>query len=321
MLESIQMSSSAPSSPLRNLLGEIEALFHTETEACAAARVQAAERALGEHLNQSVRRLRQASGFGDMAAVLCDAGARFCNCCAVFRVNQGVVTGESLRCGAGEASPQFGEIQFPVKEAAAFAEVVELREPVVAICSAAEVSRVLISLFGHVADDRAHLFPLLVAENTVGVLYASGAVESPGLELLAQTAGTILEAQQPAARPAAPDLVRIELPPVAPSQKPEPAWNFLPPADRSIHVKAQRFARVQIAEMRLYQSEAVRAGRVQGDLYGALQNAIDAGREAFRQNFIASTPSMVDYFHEELVRTLANNETARLGDKYPGPLV
>ena len=67
--------------------------------------------------------------------------------------------------------------------------------------------------------------------------------------------------------------------------------------------------------------EAVKEGRARKDLYGALRTDIDSGREIFRQTFLSATPTMVDYFHLELLRTLANDDPALLGEKYPGPLV
>ena len=51
-----------------------------------------------------------------------------------------------------------------------------------------------------------------------------------------------------------------------------------------------------------------------------LKEEIEAGREAFRREFIESCPSMVDYFHLELQRTLAKGNTRALGSDYPGPL-
>ena len=87
------------------------------------------------------------------------------------------------------------------------------------------------------------------------------------------------------------------------------------------HLEAQRFARVKVAEMRLYQAEAVERGRARGDLYGELKAGIDAARETFRQDYFATCPSMQDYLHLELVRVLAQDDPARLGPDYPGPLV
>jgi hypothetical protein len=318
------MSSATPSASLRNLFSELEQLFQTETEARVSTSVQAAERALTEHLNQSVRRLRQASGFSGIAAILCDAAVPFASACAVFRVDQGAVNGERLHRAAGEAAANFQELRFAAADAAAFAGAIESLEPVVALASAAEVSPAVVAVFGHQPGDKAHLFPLTIEQTTVGMLYASGAVDSAALELLAQATAAILESQQrpPAPRfvsPAA-DLVRIETVSAAPTSS-ATDWDALSPADRNLHLRAQRFARVQVAEMRLYRQDAVKAGRAQKDLYSSLQDAVDDGRQAFRETFVKATPTMVDYFHRELVRTLANDNPAWLGERYPGPLV
>jgi hypothetical protein len=321
------MSTAAPSPSLRNLFSELEQLFQTETEARVSTSVQAAERALAEHLNQSVRRLRQAAAFPEIAAILCDASAPFANACAVFHVNEKTVGGERLRGAASEAAARFREIRFAAPEAAAFAGAIESREPVVALCSAAEVSPALVEAFGHAPGDKAYLFPLTVDQTTVGMLYAAGAVESAALELLAQATAAVLEARQrpaqwsrPPGLPPAADLVRIEPASAAPATS-VPDWDDLSAADRHMHLRAQRFARVKVAEMRLYRPDAVKAGRAHGDLYSALQDAIDEGRDAFRQTFVTASPTMVDYFHLELVRTLANDNPAWLGGKYPGRLV
>jgi len=321
------MSSAAPSPSLRKLFSELEQLFQTETQARVSTSVHTAEQVLAEHLNQSVRRLRQAAGFTEIAAVLCDAAAPFSNACAVFHVNENVVTGECARGTGNSAAARFPEVRFSAPDAAAFAGAIESRELVVALCSAAEVSPALIELFAHAPDDKAYLFPLTVDQTTVGILYAAGVVGSAALELLAQSASVILEVRQRPARAVSGDLVRIEpgrthaAPSAPPALPPAPDWDSLSPQDRNLHLRAQRFARVQVAEMRLYHSDAVKAGRARGDLYSALQEAIDSGREAFRQVFVLATPTMVDYFHRELLRTLANDNPAWLGEKYPGPLV
>jgi hypothetical protein len=283
------------------------------SQARIAARVRAAERIQAEHLNQSVRRLRQASGFAEVAAVLCDACAPFCNDCAVFHVDNNIVTGERRRATDRPTTAGFREVHFAAPAAAAFAAAIESREPVVAICSAAEISSALLDLFGHAADDKAHLFPLTVDGTAAAILYTAGAVESAALELLAQGAAIVLEARRKPVQAAAPDVLRIEPAP--------PARDSLSPEDRRLHLRAQRFARVQVACMRLYRPDAVKAGRARGDLYSALQEPIDNARQAYRQTFILATPTMADYFHEELLRTLANNNAVWLGEKYPGPLL
>jgi hypothetical protein len=314
------MSTAAPPPSLRSLFSELEQLFQSETEARVSTSVQAAERALAEHLNQSVRRLRQAVAFPEIAAILCDASAPFANACGVFHINEETVGGERLRGAAGEAAARFREIRFGAAEAAAFAGAIESREPVVALSTAAEVSPAVVEAFAHAPSDKAYLFPLTVDRTTVGMLYATGAVDSAALELLAQAAAAVMEARQ---RPAAAslNLVHIEAAPASARADAAPDWEGLSAGDRRLHQSAQRFARVKVAEMRLYRPDAVKAGRAQQDLYSALQEAIDEGRESFRRKFVTASPTMFDYFHQELVRTLANDNPAWLGGKYPGRVV
>jgi hypothetical protein len=99
------------------------------------------------------------------------------------------------------------------------------------------------------------------------------------------------------------------------------AWDALSAHDQQIHLRAQRFARVRVAGIRLQDGSAVQLGRARRDLYGALQGPIDAAREIYRKDFFATCTSMVDYLHLELVRTLANDDAELLGKHYPGPMV
>ena len=72
--------------------------------------------------------------------------------------------------------------------------------------------------------------------------------------------------------------------------------------------------------MRLYKSRQVRSGRADRNLYGALKEEIETSREAFRRQFLAASPSMADYLHQEFVRSLSNDDPSLLGPDYPGPL-
>jgi hypothetical protein len=81
-----------------------------------------------------------------------------------------------------------------------------------------------------------------------------------------------------------------------------------------------RFARVRVAEIRLYHAAAVKAGRASGDVYSALKSQMDAAREAYREKFLTPVNGTADYLHGEFVRTLANDDATLLGPAYPGPL-
>lgn len=97
-----------------------------------------------------------------------------------------------------------------------------------------------------------------------------------------------------------------------------------PAIDPAIDTAAQRFARVKVAEIQLYRSDAVRAGRASKDLYGALKFNIDEAREAFRERFLSHANGAgngtADYLHTEMLHALANDDASLMGPGYPGPL-
>ena len=85
-------------------------------------------------------------------------------------------------------------------------------------------------------------------------------------------------------------------------------------------LRAQSFARVRAAEIRLYKSQAVLDGRARKAVYAELKEEIDSARAAYEREFLHASVAMPDYLHMELVRTLADDEPAALGEGYPGPL-
>ncbi len=92
------------------------------------------------------------------------------------------------------------------------------------------------------------------------------------------------------------------------------------PERNGLSLSAQRFARVKVAEIQLYQAPAVKAGREARNLYGSLQAHIDAARGAFRERYLTPGHEVGDYLHAELVRELANDDATLLGPGYPGPM-
>ena len=86
------------------------------------------------------------------------------------------------------------------------------------------------------------------------------------------------------------------------------------------HLQAQRFARVRVAEIALYQASQVKAGRSAHNLYGTLKAQIDEAREGFQQKFLTEPRGIPDYLHQEMVLVLAQNNASLLGPDYPGPL-
>jgi hypothetical protein len=249
----------------------------------------------------------------DLGATLLDAAAAFASHVALFRVEGEMARGVRVRGVPDETAERFRALEIPLGEAAALAGSAQSGDPVVASATASQVSQALVDLVGHAPTALVSLFPVAPRDRVEALLCAWGAVEGPSLELLAESAAAVWNGFAPLAPSG---LVRI-----APAEKaPAEAWELLSAEDRRIHLRAQRAARVHVAEMRLYQAAEVQAGRAHGDIYGALRKPIDDARAAFRENYFARCPNMVDYLHLELVRTLAHDDQELLGNDYPGPL-
>jgi len=117
-----------------------------------------------------------------------------------------------------------------------------------------------------------------------------------------------------------------EAPPPPPVAAPAPgAAGFdlsqLSESDQKNHRDAKRFAKLLVSEIELYNKAKVADGRKNSDLYKRLKSDIDRSRQTYEKRFSKTLGKQYDYFHEELVRTLAGNESPLLGSDYPGPSV
>ncbi len=236
-------------------------------------------------MNQTARRLRQSEKQEEWVSALIDAALPFCGRAAIFTVQARHVRLER----ASWEAPAF---EIPLEASPAIAEALSTNEPVVAANTPGQISQAFGAMFG----PRIHLFPMQAHRRPVALLCADGpseSIDADALELVATIASSVWESRAPAL----PD-----------SAEPDP------------RLRAQRFARVQAAEMRLYQSQAVKEGRDSRSLYRALQPQIDKARLDFQRQFLDADASIPDYLHLELVRSLANDDPELLGPDYPGPL-
>ena len=110
---------------------------------------------------------------------------------------------------------------------------------------------------------------------------------------------------------------------VAPVRAPAAGFDIsqLSEAEQKAHKDARRFARLLVSDIELYNKAEVAEGRKNKDLYNRLKLDIERSREAFEQRFGKTVGKQFDYFHDELVRTLAGNDPSLLGPGCPGPSV
>jgi len=91
--------------------------------------------------------------------------------------------------------------------------------------------------------------------------------------------------------------------------------------ERRLHNDARRFARLLVSEIKLYNEQKVKEGREAQDLYERLREAIDRSRDMYDKRVQPPVAAKFDYFHYELVSSLAEGEENRLGGGYPGATV
>lgn len=93
-----------------------------------------------------------------------------------------------------------------------------------------------------------------------------------------------------------------------------------PPGPEAQKLDDQRFARLLVTELKLYNQRAVEAGRENKDLYHRLRSEIDRARQMYDQRTGARAGAHGDYFHEGLVLDLAGGDESNLGpDYHSGP--
>ncbi|MGI8555785.1 MAG: hypothetical protein ACR2LT_05465 [Pyrinomonadaceae bacterium] len=91
--------------------------------------------------------------------------------------------------------------------------------------------------------------------------------------------------------------------------------------ERRLHNDARRVARLLVAEIKLYNEQKVKEGREESDLYERLREAIDRSREMYDKRVQPPVAAKFDYFHYEIINTLAEGDGGKLGGSYPGASV
>jgi hypothetical protein len=281
----------------------------------------AARRKLSESLNQTLRRIRQTTAEHEPLQLVLEDTTSFAERAVVVLIENSQARIAAWR-GASLTEEDQDNGAIDLAEGAALKSCVETRDRLVVIASPLEVSPMFARALSNTESDRIYLFPISTRQTVVAVLLASGAVTPAPIELLCEAAGMKLESLDAAVvpeKPSAPSqegLVQIA---GASASGKASKWEGLGAGDQAAHLRAQRTAKVRVAQMRISESDALRRGVQTHDIYGALRISIDTARDDYRDTYM-STPGMVDYLHLEIVRSLAREDTRLLGQGYPGPI-
>ena len=90
----------------------------------------------------------------------------------------------------------------------------------------------------------------------------------------------------------------------------------LSPEDADTHRKAQRFARLLVDEIKLYNQAKVAEGRRNRDLYDRLKDDIEKSRSSYQKRYGNTIAASGDYFQKEVVRSLAEEDASLMGANF-----
>lgn len=133
---------------------------------------------------------------------------------------------------------------------------------------------------------------------------AAAAAAAPPMPATAHSEAAVVEAEP--ALGAAP--VAAEPPSEAPAASSE---------EQEVIRKAQRFARLLIDEIKLYNQAKVAEGRKNKDLYDRLKEAIEKSRVTYQKRYGNTVAGWNEYFQHELVRSLAEDDISLMGENFP----
>ncbi len=146
---------------------------------------------------------------------------------------------------------------------------------------------------------------------------ASAAVEAPipAISAEAQSATSVVQSAVVDLEPAlaeplplgqAETKATFETPPVA----------SISSEDQEVHRKAQRFARLLVDEIKLYNQAKVAEGRKNKDLYDRLKEAIEKSRGTYQKRYGNTVAASANYFQHEIIRSLAEDDLSIMGANF-----
>jgi len=133
----------------------------------------------------------------------------------------------------------------------------------------------------------------------------------------AQPAATEIQSATAPAEAAPPDPLPIAQPEAVAAPEPvPPVASAVPSEGQDVHHKAQRFARLLVDEIKLYNLAQVSEGRKNKDLYDRLKDAIEKSRTTYQKRYGNTIAASANYFQDEVIRSLAEDDISIMGANF-----
>jgi hypothetical protein len=168
------------------------------------------------------------------------------------------------------------------------------------------------------AEENCLVLPLVVKDKVAALIYAdtgaapNGALDASALSALTRMAALWLEltALRKAGVTATDDAQTVAA--AASFATAAPA-----PVEDELHRKARRFAKLLVEEIKLYNQPRVAEGKHNRDLYERLRVDIEKSRATYQKRYGETPVAGADYFNQELIRILADNDVSLMGTSFP----
>ena len=273
-------------------------------------------------LNAATSSIQDAVSQAEILRHLLEGAARFSGRAALF-----VIKGNSLNGWQGIGFENNDAIKaFASSPSAGLAErAIQSRTPLSGTTHDFDAG--FLTAVGAPLDGNCVVLPLVVKEKVAALIYADAGslpdvtVDLSALTLLCRFAALWLELTALRKAGITPDEAQAVTAPAATvAQGTTAAAAKAAPVgeEDEVHRKARRFARLLVDEIKLYNQSKVTEGKQHRDLYDRLREDIEKSRAAYEKKFSGTPASSANYFTQELIRVLADNDAALLGGNFPG---
>jgi hypothetical protein len=299
-------------------------------------------------LQKAVARIQAGTTQKEVLRALLDNTVLYCGRAALFVVKSGAATGWQ---GAGFSNNDAIK-DFALDLSSGIGARV-LQSRTAENGAASDFDHGFTSKFGSPSDGKVALLPLVLKDKVSALVYAdpgahAGTLDAAALDVLVRATSAWLEvisqrkqAQKDGApepemhsAPAAndpfaahapfhtgkahhePEAVPAAMSAAAASGGSSAGFAGLSPEDAEVHHKAQRFARLLMDEIKLYNQAKVADGRKHKDIYDRLKEDIEKSRTTYLKRYGNTSAASGNYFDQELIRSLAEDDVSLLGKHF-----
>lgn len=271
-------------------------------------------------LNAAAISIQEATAQAEILRHLLEGVARFCDRSALFVIKGGSMNGWQ---GTGfENNEAVKGFSLATNSGLAGAAI---QGKALAMGRAEEFDAGFAASMGAPHDGNCVVLPLVVKEKVAALVYADAGklpdstIDSSAITLLSRFTGLWLEltALRKAGAAVLEEHPHQPTPSASAGESQGNGEAATVVEEDDLHKKARRYARLLVDEIKLYNQSKVAEGRQRKDLYDRLREDIEKSRTAYEKRFGTSPAASANYFTQELIRVLADNDISLMGGSFP----